>query len=103
MSVERKACPLLVQSDTYPSLTMRGESHTRTFFLECLGEKCAAFTDGCRCARFGASVVETATAADVVEVVRCRDCAHHDECRAQNTWAVPPDDDWYCADGKRRA
>ena len=41
---DRKACPLLVQSDTLPSLTMRGEEYTRTYFLECLGEKCAAFS-----------------------------------------------------------
>ncbi len=41
--MERKGCPLLVQSDTTPSLTMTGQSWTRTYFLECLGEKCAAY------------------------------------------------------------
>lgn len=40
---KRKACPLLVQSDTNQSLTIQGESYTRTYFLECLGEKCAAY------------------------------------------------------------
>lgn len=41
--MKRKGCPLLVQSDTNPSLTMTGQSWTRTYFLECLGEKCAAY------------------------------------------------------------
>lgn len=39
--------------------------------------------------------------ADVVEVVRCRDCAKREICRTSNTWAVAPSDDWYCADGER--
>ena len=51
LEITRKACPLLVQSDTSPSLTVPGESHTRTFFLECLGGQCAAFVSG-RCKRF---------------------------------------------------
>ncbi len=38
-----KSCPLLVEVDTYPSLTVSGESHTREFFTPCIGEKCAAF------------------------------------------------------------
>ena len=41
--MKRKACPLLVQSNTEPSLTMQGASYTRTFLIECLGEKCAAY------------------------------------------------------------
>ena len=40
---ERKYCQKLVQSDTQASLTMEGESWTRTYFGECLGEKCAAY------------------------------------------------------------
>lgn len=40
--------------------------------------------------------------ADVVEVVRCRDCKKLDSCRTSTVWAVPPGDDWFCADGKRR-
>lgn len=51
LDIKRKACPLLVQSDTSPSLTVPGESYTRTFFLECLGGQCAAFVSG-RCKRF---------------------------------------------------
>lgn len=43
MKKEFIGCPLLVQSDTYPSMTCAGESHTRTYFLECLKEKCAAY------------------------------------------------------------
>ena len=41
--MRRKICPFLVQSDTTPSLTMQGESWTRTYFMECLGESCAAY------------------------------------------------------------
>lgn len=41
--MKRKACPLLIQSDTNQSLTMAGQSWTRTYFLECLGEKCGAY------------------------------------------------------------
>jgi len=41
-------------------------------------------------------------AADVVEVVRCRDCAKREICRTSNTWAVAPSDDWFCADGERK-
>lgn len=47
-----RACPLLVQSDTSRSWTVEGESHTRTYFLRCLGEECAAFAGG-NCERFG--------------------------------------------------
>lgn len=41
--MKRKGCPLLIQSDTNQSLAMAGQSYTRTYFLECLGEKCAAY------------------------------------------------------------
>lgn len=41
--MKRKACPMLVQSETNPSYTIEGQSWTRTYFLECLGEKCAAY------------------------------------------------------------
>jgi len=51
-----KACPLLVQSDTTPSWTVGGECHTRTYFSECLGEKCAGFVGG-HCIRLGESTV----------------------------------------------
>ena len=43
MAMKRKGCPLLIQSDTNPSMTVTGQSWTRTYFLECLGEKCAAY------------------------------------------------------------
>ena len=36
------------------------------------------------------------------EIVRCKDCVRRDICRTTNIWAVPPRDDWFCADGKRR-
>ena len=51
-----KACPLLPQAETTPSLTIAGESYTRTRFLRCLGGECAAFClkdDGtAQCLRF---------------------------------------------------
>lgn len=43
MDIKRKGCPLLVQSDTNPSLTVRGQSWTRAYMLPCIGSKCAAF------------------------------------------------------------
>ena len=48
------------------------------------------------------SIIEIIPSADVVEVVRCRDCIKHEYCRTSNTWAVTPNDDWFCADGERR-
>lgn len=41
--MKRKGCPLLVQSETNPSMTVKGQSWTTTYFLECIGEKCAAY------------------------------------------------------------
>lgn len=58
--MKRKACPLLVQSNTEPSITMRDASYTRTFFLECLGERCAAFVQdefGAFCKKFQSNVI----------------------------------------------
>lgn len=46
--------------------------------------------------------IATIPAADVVEVVRCRDCKKLGICRTSTVWAVPTGDDWFCADGKRR-
>lgn len=43
--MKRKVCPLLIQSDTNPSFRVEGQSWTRTYFLECLGNKCAAYHD----------------------------------------------------------
>lgn len=40
---KRKECPLLLQSYTVPSLTIEGESSTRSYFSECIGERCAAY------------------------------------------------------------
>lgn len=49
METKLKGCPLLVQSDTYPSMTMQGESHTRSYFLPCIASKCAAYRDDNSC------------------------------------------------------
>lgn len=37
-------------------------------------------------------------------LVLCKDCKHYrkDTCSAGAGMAVPPPDDWYCADGERR-
>ena len=36
---------------------------------------------------------------EFVKVVRCKECAIKKHCRTSNTWAVPPGDNWFCADG----
>ncbi len=54
--MEYKACPLLVQSDTTPSFTLKDAVYTRTYFLECLANKCAAYQIG-MCQRFNTTVI----------------------------------------------
>lgn len=54
--MKRKGCPLLIQSDTNPSLTMAGQSWTRTYMLMCVGEKCAAYQGGF-CVKYQTDVV----------------------------------------------
>ena len=54
--MKRKGCPLLIQSDTNHSLTMQGQSWTRTYMLECIGEKCAAYQGGV-CAKFDTNLI----------------------------------------------
>lgn len=41
-------------------------------------------------------------AADVVEVVRCKDCKLIDDEKCLWWNYIPPRDDWFCADGERR-
>ena len=42
----RKVCPRLVQSDTTQYMTPEGKAwSTRPYFLECLGESCAAYDE----------------------------------------------------------
>lgn len=36
------------------------------------------------------------------QIVRCKDCAKHEYCRTSTVWAIPPKDDWYCADAERK-
>jgi hypothetical protein len=36
------------------------------------------------------------------EIIRCKDCGKRKVCRTSTVWAVPPGDDWFCADGERR-
>lgn len=56
-----------------------------------------------RATRHGTAIeVEDASDCDVVEVVRCKDCAKREYCRTTNVWATVPDDDWFCADAERR-
>ena len=54
--MNRKCCPLLVQSETNPSMTVAGQSWARTWFAECIGEKCAAYQGGL-CAKFQTDVI----------------------------------------------
>ncbi len=49
--MKRKECPLLIQSETNPSMTVEGMSRTRTYMLDCVGEKCAAYLGG-RCVKY---------------------------------------------------
>ena len=35
-----------------------------------------------------------------MKIVRCKVCEKRTTCRTTNIWAVAPDDDWFCADGK---
>ena len=39
---------------------------------------------------------------NMVEVVRCKDCTRREYCRTSTVWAMPPKDDWFCADGERK-
>lgn len=48
------------------------------------------------------ATIENTPTADVVEVVRCKDCSKKEYCRTSNVWAFPPSHDWFCADGERR-
>ena len=54
----RKACPLLVQVDTNLSCTVSGQSWTRTYFLECIGERRAAYRAGYGCLKFDDNPVD---------------------------------------------
>lgn len=63
--IKLKGCPLLPQSDTYPSFTMPGESHMRTFLIPCIREKCVAYNNKTAfhwCEHFRASVVQAGEA-----------------------------------------
>lgn len=54
--MNRKGCPLLIQSETNPCITISGQSWTRTWFSECIGEKCAAYQGGV-CAKFETNLI----------------------------------------------
>lgn len=46
--------------------------------------------------------VDTRMNVKIQELVRCKDCSKRGVCRSSNIWAVPPADDWFCADGERK-
>jgi len=52
-------------------------------------------------------LIDEEPTADVVEVVRCKDCKHRDpedkKCDAGHDilWQLPRDDEWFCADGEK--
>lgn len=58
--------------------------------------------------RYGVTgVIEAEPTADVVEVVRCKYCAHHEDIPyTTNVWCEKVErllpEDWFCADGERR-
>lgn len=54
--MKRKGCPLLIQSETNLSATVSGQSWTRTWFSECIGETCAAYQGGV-CAKFNTNLI----------------------------------------------
>ena len=49
-------------------------------------------------------IVKQATAADVLPVIRCRDCWKHDydNCQFYEFSGQKTEDDFFCADGERR-
>ena len=54
-------------------------------------------------------LISSAPAADVVEVVRCKDCKHEnvhhaisDKCTWCDYWGIDPDFDDFCSYGERR-
>lgn len=55
MAKKARGCPLLIQSDTFPSRTVAGEAHTRTFMLSCIEDKCMAYRSGI-CEKWGGKI-----------------------------------------------
>ena len=55
--MKKKACLLLIQSESWQDMSLPGDSHTRSYFLECLEDRCAAFLNG-SCRRFDTSTEE---------------------------------------------
>lgn len=86
-TTDKKACPLLVQCDTHISMTVQGEGYTRSYFLTCLGTKCAAFDEESGvCLRFWQRPLEEIKncfncrhrSVDVMMPLRCRECENAD-------------------------
>ena len=46
-------------------------------------------------------IIDEAPAADVVEVVRCRDCCMHDRCYTEEVFEFAGMTDGFCCIGKR--
>lgn len=46
-------------------------------------------------------IIDAAPAADVVEVVRCRDCCMHDNCYTEEVFEFAGMTDGFCCIGKR--
>ena len=46
-------------------------------------------------------IIDAAPAADVVEVVRCRDCCMHDSCYTEEVFEFAGMTDGFCCVGKR--
>lgn len=88
--------------------TAEKEYIKKTEIYDKLAEKggCGAepdsWADGWDCAISEAlDVVENMPAADVVEVVRCKDCKNHEQCSVEFEFANYDPDNAFCWEGKR--
>lgn len=83
-------------------------------------DECPCMYDYIQCTALKDNAKESLSAVDdytvrqtwcpIKEIVLCKDCIHQDgkdgQCPVQNTgdpfYDSKPDDDWFCADGKRK-
>ena len=57
MEQKRKLCPLMFQSEVYQDVENGGIVRSKTYFRECCGEECAAYTSDGQCNGFNTSVL----------------------------------------------
>ena len=85
-------------------------------YIECeavfdvlFGQYCASCDETEQALNAAIEEIKSIPAADVVPVVRCRDCKHRDpedkkcDCGGlEHAHMFPVADDWFCADGEKR-